>query len=278
MQMLRGDLARLDDVLHHAREPGVAVLDAAQAAPADALSGSLELRGVTFGYNRGEAPLLADFSMTLRPGGRVAIVGASGSGKSTVAKLAAGLYAPWSGEILFDGRPREAYARAHLAGQLAFVDQDVALFEGSVRDNLTLWREADEALLLAALRDAALADEILGRAGGLDLPLQEGGRNLSGGQRQRLEIARALAGNPALLILDEATSALDTASEALVEANLRRRGVACLVVAHRLSTVRDADEILVLDAGRVVERGSFAELLHKRGRFYALVASEDANV
>jgi ABC-type multidrug transport system fused ATPase/permease subunit len=195
-----------------------------------------------------------------------------------VAKLAAGLYAPWSGEIRFDGQPRAAFERPYLADQVAFVDQDVALFEGSVRDNLTLWRKADDGVLLAALRDAALAEEILAREGGLATPLQEGGRNLSGGQRQRLEIARALAGNPTLLILDEATSALDTASEALVEANLRRRGIASLVVAHRLSTVRDADEILVLDGGRVVERGRFAQLMEKRAAFHALVASEDASV
>jgi NHLM bacteriocin system ABC transporter peptidase/ATP-binding protein len=274
LQALRGDLARLDDVLHHAPEPGVQALDAPPAIAAPRISGAIEFRGVTFGYNRGEPPLLADFSMTLRPGGRVAIVGASGSGKSTVARLAAGLHTPWSGEILFDGQPRAAFERAHLAAQVAFVDQDIALFEGTVRDNLTLWRDVDEAVLLEALRDAALAEELLGRAGGLDAPLQEGGRNLSGGQRQRLEIARALAGSPALLVLDEATSALDTASEAAVEANLRKRGIACLVVAHRLSTVRDADEILVLGEGRVLERGSFDELCARRGRFHALLASD----
>jgi NHLM bacteriocin system ABC transporter peptidase/ATP-binding protein len=276
LQALRGDLARLDDVLNHASEPGLDVLAAPHAAAAPRISGALEFRGVTFGYNRGEAPLIAEFSMTLRPGGRVAVVGASGSGKSTVAKLAAGLYAPWSGAILFDGQPRDVFERAHLAQGVAFVDQDVTLFEGSVRDNLTLWGKADEAALIEALRDAAVADEILARKGGLDAMLQEGARDLSGGQRQRLEIARALVGNPALLILDEATSALDTTSEALMESNLRRRGIACLVVAHRLSTVRDADEILVLHEGRIVERGTFAELNGLRGRFHRLVASEAA--
>ncbi|HUP97361.1 MAG TPA: NHLP family bacteriocin export ABC transporter peptidase/permease/ATPase subunit [Usitatibacter sp.] len=275
LQTLRGDLARLDDVLNHKPEAGVTVKTEAPVA-APPIAGALEFRGVSFGYSKGEAPLLDNFSLTLRPGGRVALVGASGSGKSTVARLAAGLYQPWSGEILFDGKPREVYERAHLAAAVAYVDQDVALFEGSVRENLTLWEEAPDAAVHAALRDAAIDSEILHREGGLDAPLQEGARNLSGGQRQRLEIARALVNNPALLILDEATSALDPTSEAAVEANLRARRTTCLVVAHRLSTVRDADEILVLERGRVVERGRHEELARAGGRYAALVASESA--
>jgi ABC-type multidrug transport system fused ATPase/permease subunit len=243
--------------------------------PSAPLAGSLEFRDVTFGYGKGEPPLIEGFSLTLRPGGRVALVGASGSGKSTVARLAAGLYRPWSGEILFDGKPREVYERAQLAAAVAYVDQDVALFEGTVRENLTLWEDAPEADIHAALRDAAIDSEILHREGGLDAALQEGARNLSGGQRQRLEIARALVRSPALLILDEATSALDPTSEAAVEANLRARRTTCLVVAHRLSTVRDADEIVVLEAGRVVERGRHEELAAiPGGRYAALVASE----
>ena len=274
LQTLRGDLSRLDDVLHHAAEPGVGVEPAARAGEAR-LAGELEFRDVTFGYNKGEAPLLESFSLTLRPGGRVAVVGASGSGKSTLARLAAGLFAPWSGEILFDGKPRSAYDRAHLARQLAFVDQDVALFEGTVRENLTLWEEAPVDAVERALRDAAVDAEVLAARGGLDARLQEGARNLSGGQRQRLEIARALVRDPAILILDEATSALDPTSEARVEANLRARKVSCLVIAHRLSTVRDADEIVVLERGQVVERGSHAELMKIAGGRYAeLVANE----
>jgi NHLM bacteriocin system ABC transporter peptidase/ATP-binding protein len=277
LQTLRGDLARLDDVLHHLAERGVEVAAAPEPPPAPRLKGLLEFRDVTFGYNKADAPLVENFSLTLEPGGRVAIVGASGSGKSTVARLAAGLYVPWSGVILFDGEPRGTHERAQLARSVAFVDQDVMLFEGSVRDNLTLWEGAPDAAVRAALADAAIAAEVEERPGGVDAPLQEGARNLSGGQRQRLEIARALVREPALLILDEATSALDPATEALVEANLRRRGVSCLVIAHRLSTVRDADEIVVLDSGRVVERGRHDELVAIRGGRYAqLVASESS--
>ena len=278
LQTLRGDLSRLDDVLHHAPEEGVDVANPAPPIPAPPLTGALEFRDVTFGYNRGEAALVECFSLSVKPGGRVALVGASGSGKSTLARLAAGLYRPWSGEIHFDGAPRAAFERSHLANAVAYVDQDVMLFEGTVRDNLTLWEEAPDEALRTAMRDAASDAEIMLRDGGLDGTLQEGARNLSGGQRQRLEIARALVRNPSILILDEATSALDPATEAIVEANLRRRNVTCQVVAHRLSTVRDADEIVVLDAGRVAERGTYEELKALGGRFSELVATEANDV
>ncbi|HYC37948.1 MAG TPA: NHLP family bacteriocin export ABC transporter peptidase/permease/ATPase subunit [Usitatibacter sp.] len=283
LQALRGDLARLDDVLHHESEPGVVLelaatkADGANDVALPRLAGGIEFREVSFGYSRGGPPLVEAFSLAVPPGGRVALVGASGSGKSTLARIAAGLYSPWSGEILVDGRPRQAYDREQLAGSIAYVDQDVALFEGSIRENLTLWGDASEEDIATALRDAAIDEDVLLARGGLDGRLQEGGRDLSGGQRQRLEIARALVRNPSLLILDEATSALDPVSEARVEANLRRRGVTCLVVAHRLSTVRDADEIVVLEAGRVAERGRHEELAAlPGGRYAALITSEGA--
>ncbi|HQZ45489.1 MAG TPA: NHLP family bacteriocin export ABC transporter peptidase/permease/ATPase subunit [Usitatibacteraceae bacterium] len=276
VQSLRGDMARIDDVLNHTPEPGVVVNDSPVSAVSGARPRTLELRDVTFGYGKGGAPLIEGFSLKIDSGRRVALVGASGSGKSTIARLAAGLYRPWSGEILFDGLPRESYVRDELARAVSYVDQDVVLFEGSVRDNLTMWDPlAEDEIIRSATRHAAIEDEIGLREGGLDAPLQEGARNLSGGQRQRIEIARALARGPSILLLDEATSALDTATEAIVEDNLRRRGTTCLVIAHRLSTVRDADEILVLEGGRVVERGTHAQLAAiAGGRYAALVAGE----
>jgi len=276
VQTLKGDLSRLDDVLNYADEPGVTTDAAATPAITRPLPQTLEFRDVTFGYNRGENPLIFEFSLTVEPGRRIALVGASGSGKSTIARLAAGLFHPWDGQILYGGKPLADWPRADLAAAIAFVDQDVVLFEGSVRDNLSLWDAAvGEEALREALRDAAIETEITRRARGLDAKLDEGARNLSGGQRQRLEIARALARSPALLILDEATSALDPASEAAVEQNVRKRGVTSLVIAHRLSTVRDADEILVLERGMVVERGTHSELAAiEGGRYAALVAGE----
>ncbi|MCP6757224.1 MAG: NHLP family bacteriocin export ABC transporter peptidase/permease/ATPase subunit [Fischerella sp. CENA71] len=304
LQELEADLNRLDDVLQNpidseaqrqedrgTRRRGDAenlskTFSASPSLPVPAslhlplsskLQGYVELRNVTFGYSRLEPPLIENLSLTIQPGQRVAFVGKSGSGKSTIAKLICGLYEPWDGEIYFDGIPRKQIPRSVLANSLAMVEQDIFLFAGTVRDNITLWDQTVPAAdLVQACQDAAINDLILSMPKQYDAELIEAGMNISGGQRQRLEIARALVKNPAVLVLDEATSALDPETELIIDQNLRRRGCSCIVVAHRLSTIRDSHEIIVLEGGKIVQRGSHEELWRQGGTYVCLIKTQEA--
>ena len=274
-QALETDMQRLDDILETEEDRSFARRTSRPDTVATVggrlrFAGRVELREITFGYNRAKPPLLKDFNLVIEPGQRIAVVGPSGSGKSTLARLVAGIYQPWSGEILFDGLARNDIPEEVLSRSLSMVDQEAVLFSGTVRDNICLWNPAfpDEAVVAAA-RDACIHDEILTRVRGYETDVDEDGANFSGGQRQRLEIARALVGGPTVLILDEATSALDASTEERVDDALRRRGVSCLIVAHRLSTVRDCDQIIVLDKGEEVQRGTHGELMADDNGTYA---------
>ena len=238
--------------------------------------GDIRLENVTFGYNPLEPPLLEDMNLHIRPGDRVALVGGSGSGKSTLAKLISGELVPWSGEIYFDDVPLSRLPRNQFVNSFSFISQEILLFSGTVRDNLTLWDSTvSEADLLQACEDAAILDTITALPGGFDAELIEGGNNLSGGQRQRLEIARTLVPNPTILILDEATSALDTETERVVLDRMRMRGCSSIFVSHRLSTIRDCTEIIVLEHGKVVERGNHDDLWSSGGAYAKLLKLDD---
>ena len=278
-QILEADLQRIDDVLDAPEDPAMESRSDSETSGVATLGGRLrlagriELRNITFGYRPKHPPLIDDLSLTIEPGQRVAVVGLTGSGKSTLLKLLNGEYKPWSGEILFDGVPISEIPRQVLTGSVASVDQQIFLFAATVRENLTMWNPAVPGhRLVAAARDALIHDDIMSRASGYDSMVEEGGRNFSGGQRQRLEIGRALVNNPSVLFLDEATSTLDSLSEMKIDDALRRRGCTCVIVAHRLSTIRDCDQIVVLDRGREAQRGTHEDLIANRdGLYYQLI-------
>jgi NHLM bacteriocin system ABC transporter peptidase/ATP-binding protein len=270
IQDLQGKMSRLDDVMHHEEDSCFQKEETGKQEITTRLSGALKVDALSFGYSRREDPLIRDFSIDVASGRRIAIVGSSGSGKSTVAKVLTGLYPPWSGTIVFDGKARDDWHRDVLTGSIAIVDQEISLFSGTIRENITLWdRTIPETEIVRACRDACIHEDITSRPGGYDAIVGEGGMNFSGGQRQRIEIARALVTNPRILILDEATSALDTVTEKEIDRNLRVRGCTCVIIAHRLSTIRDADEIIVLVQGRIVERGTHESLMAADGSHYA---------
>ena len=269
---MRTSMERIEDVMEHEEDPVFTYAD--DEAAFERISGHISIRNITFGYSTQAPPLIENFSLELTPGRKVALVGGSGCGKSTLSKLVAGIYQPWSGEILYDGRPISSYDRTAFTSAIAVVDQDIFLFPESISDN---FRFADGTLsdvqIVNAAKDACIHDAIVRQEDGYDTMLSEGGKNLSGGQRQQMEIARALAGEPAVIILDEATSALDAQTEAQVMTAIKNRGITMLMVAHRLSTIRDADEILVMENGVVIERGTHEELLALGGAYTRLVST-----
>ena len=273
LQEMRTEMERVEDVMEYPTD--VEFADTESDCEYDKLSGTVEMKDVTFGYSRLAPPLIENFSLTLKSGSRVAFVGPSGCGKSTLSKLISGLYKPWSGEILFDGKPISQIDRNVFTGSLAVVDQDIILFEDTIANNIKMWDNTIEDFeMIMAARDAKLHEDIMMREGGYQYKITEGGKDFSGGQRQRMEIARVLAQDPTIIIMDEATSALDAKTEYEVVKSIKDRGITCIVVAHRLSTIRDCDEIVVMDNGKVVERGTHDELYVLGGAYTKLVSND----
>lgn len=273
LQDVEGGLKRIEDVYNYPADTNDPASGESRADNKTVkLDGYIELQNITFGYSPLEEPLITDFSISLKPGSRVAVVGRTGCGKSTIANLVSGLYDPWQGEILFDGKPRSKISRATLNNSVAMVDQNLFLFEGTVKENITFWDQTiTEKDVIQAAKDACIHEDIASRPGAYESHVEENGKNFSGGQRQRLEIARAIAVKPSILILDEATSALDAKTEEMIDANIRKKGCTCLIIAHRLSTIRDCDEIIVMNKGKIAQRGTHPELISRQGLYNELI-------
>lgn len=275
IQEMRTDMERIEDVMNYEPDVDYDGLEIDENAEYSKLTGEMQMKNVTFGYKPLGEPLIKDFNLTLKPGSTVAFVGASGCGKSTLSKLISGLYKPWSGEITFDGNPISDVNREIFTSSVAVVDQDIILFEDTIADNIKMWdKSISDTDMIVAAKDAHIHEDIMLKDGGYSHKVLEGGKNFSGGQRQRLEIARTLAKDPTIIILDEATSALDAKTEHDVIKSITDRGVTCIIVAHRLSTIRDCDEIIVLDKGRVIERGTHNELFANNGVYSQLITTE----
>jgi len=273
-QTIKGGVERLEDVYNYPLETTRQTAASRSTMPAK-LAGKVELHDIKFGYSALEPPLVDEISIFIEPGARVALVGASGSGKSTLGRLICGMYRAWAGRVCIDGRELVEIPPEVFASSVAYVDQDIFLFEGTIRDNLTLWDTTiTEAEITRALKDACIHEDIAMRSGNYDCYVSEGGTNFSGGQRQRIEIARALVSNPSVLVLDEATAALDPITEKEIDDNLRRRGCTCIIIAHRLSTIRDCDEIILLDQGRIAERGTHEQMMLLQGAYARLMSLE----
>ena len=273
MQEMITQMERVDDVMSYKEDKCFDPKEKTQEY--EKLSGAIELNNVTFGYSRLDKPLISDFSMKVKPGQKIAFVGRTGCGKSTLAKLISGLYRPWSGTVTFDGVNIDDIDRSVFTGSVSVIDQDITLFEDTISENIKMWDGSIEDFeVTLAARDAGIYDDIVTRDGGFGHKLLDGGRDLSGGQRQRLEIARALSQDPTICIMDEATSALDASTEHEVISSINARGITCIIIAHRLSTIRDCDEIIVLDKGKIIERGTHEELFALGGMYTSLVSNE----